>query len=91
MFLVLAAYEDILVLGYNAAIPLSQCHIFELKVYNISNQSVKFEKTIKMPIKAEHELKMFGFSEEGYLYNQDTSETVRMYCWDSDEWVNIYE
>ena len=62
-----------------------------MKLYKVSNQSVRLEKKIKMPIKAEHELKSLGFSEEGYLYNQDTSETVRMYCWDSNEWINVYQ
>lgn len=36
-------------------------------------------------------MKWFGFSSEGCLFNQDTSETIRMFIWEKNEWVNIYE
>lgn len=91
MFLAMAVYEDILALAYSASLPLAECHIFELKLYRVTNQSIKLERVTKLPVRAEHELKWLGFSEEGALFNQDTSETVRMYCWDSNEWVNVYQ
>lgn len=47
------------------------------------------ERKIKMPVSSGEKLKWFGFSEEGCLYSHDTSETVRMYCWDSNEWTTV--
>lgn len=44
-----------------------------------------------MPIKAESNLKWFGFSTEGCLFNQDSSQTIRMLIWDKNQWVNVLE
>ena len=44
-----------------------------------------------MPVKSESTLNWFGFSQEGILFAQDTSETVRMYMWDTNEWINVYK
>ena len=78
-----------MVIAYNSTVPMSSSMIFEMKVYKIKLDSWKLERTVLMPIKAEEFLNWFGFSQEGILFSQDNSETVRMYMWNRNEWVNI--
>jgi hypothetical protein len=87
----MAAYEDLLAIVYHSSIPLGESNVFEMKVYNIGDQIFKLIRKTIMPVKSEEELKWFGFSREGCIFNHDSSETVRMYCWNLDQWVNVFE
>jgi len=69
----MCAYEDILVLAYSSSIPYNECYLFEAKIYTVTTNKFKLERKIKVPVKVEEQLKWFGFSQEGCLFNQDTS------------------
>ena len=62
-----------------------------MKAYKITLETCKLERIVEIPVKSECALNWFGFSQEGILYAQDTSESVRMYLWDTNEWVSVYK
>ncbi len=62
-----------LVIAYSASLPLIETHLFQVKFYTIENQSYKFTRKTLLPIKNEEYLKWLGFSQEGCLFNQDSS------------------
>jgi hypothetical protein len=44
-----------------------------MKLYTIDHHSYKLHRQTTMPIKSDEELKWFGFSHEGGIFNHDSS------------------
>ena len=63
--------------------------MFQMKVYFINSKICKFSKRVMVPVKPGELINWIGFSHEGMLFVQDTSETIRFYCWNLDQWINI--
>jgi hypothetical protein len=53
VFLTMAAYEDLLVVAYNSALPLGESNIFEFKAYAISGQSFRLLRQSALPVRTE--------------------------------------
>ncbi len=58
----LAAYEDHLVIVYNAGMPMWGVQNLKMQLYQISLTSVKLLRDVIVPLKANSNLKYFNFT-----------------------------
>jgi chromosome transmission fidelity protein 4 len=84
------AYEDTLAIVFHSAPPMWGCQALKVRLYRVTPEAVTLERDTLLPLKANSQLKWFGFSEEGMLYSQDSLEVVRAYVFERDEWVALH-
>lgn len=72
----MCAFEHFLGLAYNTGLPAQGMQAMKVRVYNADEMRVDFDVPIALsPYK---KMQWLGFSDEGALYCQDTSDCVRM-------------
>lgn len=83
----ICGYENLLAVVYHNSIPLLGHQSMIVRVYNIHNLKIVFEKPV--PLTANKKLSWFGFSEEGLLYSLDSEGVIRTLY--NDIWMPVFE
>ena len=83
----ICGYENLLAVVYHDSIPLLGHQSMHVRVYNIHNLKIEFEKPV--PLTVNKKLTWFGFSEEGLIYTQDSEGIIRTLY--NDIWMPVFE
>ncbi len=83
----MSAFEHLLAVVIHDGLPLMGCQNLSMKRFNM--KFLQKDRELKLGLSPYEKLEWFGFSDDGVLYCQDSSDTVRIN--QGDFWVPVYE
>ena len=84
----ICAFEHFLAVFYHTGLPLNGIQSIRARVYNIDQSDIQYE--IPVAVTRYKRLQWCGFSDDGVLYTQDSSDVIRVLM-GQQIWVPIFE